>query len=120
MTVRVVKMLINTLYERIKALPDDIKTKIYKEYFEPKIVRYRLTYILHRCNTSIVGYSNQLLFVKMIKNVLNNEEICKYLVKTCDGFGRIYEMYLNDSMGFKLITDKYEKFAVSWLYHTFH
>ena len=120
MTIRVIKMLIKSLYQNIQDLPDDIKTKIYKEYFEPKIKGRRLTVMLYKCNMSSSGYKTQVLFIKIIKEALNNEELCKYLVKTNKGFGHIYNMYLNNTIEFPLITDIYQKFAVAWILYTFH
>lgn len=120
MALRVIRFLKKSLYDRIESLPNDIKTKIYNEYFEPKIKRIQLTIMLYRCNSSNSGLVSQLLFIKLLKNALNNEELCKYLVKTCKGFGRIYDLYLNNELEFPLITDKYQKFAISWILFTFH
>lgn len=120
MTLHVIKMLNKLLYERIAKLPDDIKSKIYKEYFEPKIKRREITYMLYKCNLSSSDKSTQILFIKFIKKALNDEELCKYLVKTCKGFNDVYNMYLNNTLGFELITDKYQKFAVAWILLTHH
>jgi len=120
MTVRMVKSLNRDLYNRIENLPDDLKTKIYKEYLEPLIKKTQIIHVLYTCNRSEVTYKSQLLLIKLIKNVLNDEDICKYLIKTCKNFETVYSEYSNDNLGFPLITDKYTKFAICLILTTFH
>ena len=113
-------MLNKVLYDRIMNLPDDIKYKIYKEYLEPEIKRKQILCILHRCNTCVYNKNSQKLLLKMITNALNNEYICNYLCKTCKDFDTTYDNYLKNTLGYRLITDKYEKFVVNWLVSLFH
>jgi hypothetical protein len=118
--IRVVRNLNKSLYHRIMALPDDIKTKIYKEYLEPVIKQKHIQCILRKCNSISSDISHQNLLAKMIKYALNNEYVLNYLLKTCEDFNTTYALYLNDRLLFKLVTDKYDKFALNWLALLFH
>jgi len=115
-----IKLLNKSLYDRIEKLPDDIKTKIYIEYIEPVIKKKQLIYVLRLCNRTGSTYKSQELLIKIIKTALSNENICKYLIKTCKHFDSIYYQYSNNTLGFELISDKYEKFAISLLLITYH
>ena len=119
MSLRIVKLLNKTLYDSIMALPDDIKYKIYREYFEPVIKEKQILYLSIRCNTA-GNYKFQKLLIKIIKNTLNNEYICSYLCKTCESFNYTYNKYLKNRLEYTLITDEYEKFTVCFLHSLLH
>ena len=121
-TLKVARNLKKTFYDHIQKLPDDIKTKIYTEYFEPIIKKKQMLYLMVKCNTSCEnGYNLQMLLIKVIKYILTNEHTCAYVVKMCHHFNSIYHMYyLKNELSFPLIADKYAKFTAHLLTTAYH
>jgi len=120
MALSMVRNLRDKFCENISYLPDDVKMKIYKEYFEPKIKESQLKCLLLKCNS----FSNQKIIytlnVKLMKYSIENENVLNYLLKKDIIFKEVYDQFVNDTLMFKLITDKYEKFFMTWFFRLYH
>lgn len=113
--------------ELIQLLPDEIRYKIYIEYFKPVFKERRIMRILelenkdlHRVDSQRSKVHSRLLF--LIRNVLYGEDelLLRLLIRSNEKFASTYELWLNNNLGFELIKDPIDRFAVKWILKTFH
>jgi hypothetical protein len=96
----------------IEGLPDEIKLKIYKEYFEPKIL-----YDKYLKELKQDGFL-KLSFV--IREILVKPLVISYLCKVCRGFQYSYKSHKIDKKKSHLLLNNLESFTVNILIFTFH
>ena len=94
----------------IERLPQDIKTKIYKEYFEAKIIYDELKRLI-RSDTSRVLYNVNI--AQVLPKVLSNDLVVRYLLEREKEFKAVYTNEIinkpNDNID-------YYNFASLWLF----
>jgi hypothetical protein len=106
-----------SLEERINNLPEDLKKKIYIDYFGS-------IYIFNKfINERLKMYESVRLdhckIINIIPFIINNQTITEYLLKNNNEFRLIYDDHKNGKKNFKLM-DWTNSFAISWLYYLYH
>jgi hypothetical protein len=113
--------LLNKFDKNLYEIPDDVKRKIYTDYFQPQIESEELckellinlkthkSYIL--CIEDIIPY---------IKKILKNELAIKYLIKNNKIFEDLYtDIVIHNKKNF-IHLGKEEDLALSWLFMLYH
>lgn len=106
-----------SLEERINNLPEDLKKKIYIDYFGS-------IYIFNKfINERLKMYESIRLdyckIINIIPFIINNQTIIKYLLLNNSEFRLIYNDHIDDKKNFKLM-DRTNSLALSWLYYLYH
>ena len=107
--------------ERIEHLPEDIKIKIYKEYFYPKIVAEDLcNKILREVDTfNCVKLQTEYL-VPILKDVLKNKLCIEILLKKNSVFQHLYHYIIISKKKNFIHMDAINDFALSWCMMLYH
>lgn len=119
MHLSVIRKLKNDFYKSIESLPDDIKRKIYKEYFEIPLKEdriYKVFRLINKCDKNHIFVR----LTELIKQTIDDEELLKSITKSNPLFARVYNEFVNDTIIYTLIKDPYHKFAYEWIYSCYH
>jgi len=84
----IIRQLKINLLDLISNLPDDIKQKIYYEYFDIKLKYERVMYIFGKQHGLTTFGSN--ILSRYIKKILNDEILISYFLKHSSSFKHIY------------------------------
>jgi hypothetical protein len=116
----IIRQLKINLLDLISNLPDDIKQKIYYEYFDIKLKYERVMYIFGKQHGLTTFGSN--ILSRYIKKILNDEILISYFLKHSSSFKHIYEenMQPNNNNSFTLIKCKYLNFTLQWIWREYH
>ena len=118
MTLSIVRTLRSNLADMISKLPDDIKKKIYKEYFELTIKYEKIMKIFYLQNRKGTAAGIKIL-ARNIKNAITDDKLIELLLKKSESFNSIY-LIKKKSDCFVHFTDEYEKLAMMWVWREFH
>lgn len=112
---------LNKLDKNIYEIPDDIKRKIYEEYFEPKLKAEKLCdELLKNLNTSNSQNLNTKDILPLIKKILENKLAISYLNEIDSTFSMLYQhIILEKKRNFVLLLPENDM-ALSWLYMLYH
>lgn len=97
----------------IERLPQDIKTKIYKEYFEAKIIYDELKKMI-KSNVSQVLYNVNIALI--LPKVLSNDLVVRYLLEREKEFKAVYTNEIINKPDEKV---DYYNFASLWLFNIY-
>ena len=106
-----------TLEERIDNLPEDLKKKIYIDYFGSlyifnKFINERLKMIESvKLNCSKI--------INIMPFIINNKTIVEYLLEHNNEFRLTYNDHINGKKNFKKM-DWINSLVLSWLYYLYH
>ena len=106
-----------TLEERINNLPNDIKKKIYIDYFGSIYIFNK--FINERLNMIESVKLNYCKIINIIPFIVNNKTIVEYLLEHNNEFRLTYNDHINDKKNFKKM-DWINSIALSWLYYLYH
>jgi hypothetical protein len=116
MNVSIVKTLRTKLADMISKLPDDIKKKIYEEYFELTIKYEKIMKIFYLQNRKGTAAGIKIL-ARTIKNAIKDDKLIELLLQKSKSFNSIY---LIKGQDFVYYTDEYENLAIRWVWREFH
>jgi hypothetical protein len=106
-----------TLEERINNLPEDLKKKIYTDYFG--LIYIFNKFINERLNMIESVRLSYCKIINIIPFIINNETITNYLLENNNEFKLTYNDHMNGKKKFKLMSWS-SSFALSWLYYLYH
>ena len=115
MALSVVRRLKSSLFTFIDNLPDDVKQKIYYDYFDIAFKYERVIKIFKR-TSELTSKSSEILS-RYVKKILNDEDLKKYMLCHCVSFNNVYQY--ND-YGFKFFENENERFALAWMWNEYH
>ena len=121
MNVHAVRSLKTKLADMISKIPDDIKKKIYKEYFELTIKYERIMKILYLQNRISSVITTKIL-ARYIKKAVNDDDLKNILIQNSRSFSNMYDTYTrkDSTRYFKNFKDEYENLAMIWIWNEFH
>ena len=109
----------NGIQEDIKKIPEDIKKKIFNEYFKYDLEYEKLDNILKNIN-SIQLNNNDLVDYFEKNDILENSSFIEYLKKKDSIFKNIYnDHYIRNKITFALM-DKLNSMCQCWLMFLYH
>jgi len=106
-----------TLEERIDNLPEDLKRKIYIDYFGSIYIFNK--FINERLNMIESVQLNYCKIINIMPFIINNNTIVEYLLENNNEFRLTHNDHINGKQNFKLMNWT-ESFALSILYYTYH
>jgi len=106
-----------TLEERIDNLPEDLKKKIYIDYFGSIYIFNK--FINERLKMIESVKLNYCKIINIIPFIINNKTIVEYLLENNNEFRLTYNDHINGKKNFKLM-DWNNSIALSWLYYLYH
>lgn len=105
----------------ISLLPDEIKLKIYNDYFHPK---HKFKEIINVLKTSECQHLYYKILMPHIKYMfLNDKILLHYMIKHGDNynFNIVYENnVIKKKKMYTLFDDKFNSFALEWLMYVYH
>jgi len=105
------------LTQAISLLPQEIKDKIYKEYFEPELFYDKYMFILYS-EPSMALDQSQLR--ELLPNILSNKLVIKMLCNRCETFRDVYKSHkLKNKKGFSTFKNG-NSFALEILFYLYH
>lgn len=106
-----------SLEERINNLPEDLKKKIYIDYFGSIYIFNK--FINERLKIYESVRLNYCKIINIIPFIINNHTIIQYLLVNNSEFRNTYNDHIDGKKNFKLM-DRTNSFALSWLYYLYH
>jgi len=106
-----------TIEERINNLPEDLKKKIYVDYFGSIYIFNR--FINERLKMIESVKLSYCKIINIIPFIINNETITNYLLENNNEFKLTYNDHINGKQNFKKM-DWINSLALSWLYYLYH
>jgi hypothetical protein len=105
------------LEDRINNLPNDLKRKIYYDYFDSIYVYH--SKVIEELNTNDCQRLSTIRLKCMIPIILNNNSLTNYFILNNYVFKKLYYEHLDNKKTFKLM-NKIDSFALAWLYYLYH
>ena len=108
---------VSSLEKHISALPEEIKRKIYKEYFEPTILYDKYIFILYSEPSTCLQTAELKNF---LPTILAKKDTLHYILFQCDVFRETYNNHkINKKKTFRLMSNG-ESFSAEILICLFH
>jgi hypothetical protein len=108
---------INTLSTKISLLPQEIKNKIYTEYFEPEIFYDKYIFVLYSEASQSLEYTQ---LRQLLPILLSKKLVIKLLCSNCEIFRDVYTSHkLNKKKCFRKFKNG-NSFALEILYCLYH
>lgn len=107
----------NDLTRQISLLPQEIKNKMYKEYFEPELFYDKYTFILYSEPSMELDQS---MLRELLPHIFSKKRVIKMLCKRCEIFRDVYNSHkLNKKKGFVKLKNG-NSFALEILFYLYH
>jgi len=108
--------------DKLELLPDDIKLKIYDDYFSPQIKFKAMMKLINSIECQqLNNYKELSVFIKDMLTV--DYDFLNYALHRGfeNHFNTVYnEAIINNKQHFVLFTCPYESFALAWLFYLYH